>query len=166
MNFSRIRSVAIIVTVLLLTPIAFASQGPAQMVRHQPTIASYLKPGLPLELVSARKADRIAWISYEAGLRNVFTAVAPAFTPVRVTSFMKDDGVDLTTLRISDDGSTVAFVRGSAPNSAGWVANPGGDPTAPTAPSGPRARLWPAARAGSPRAPIRKCRPTAGTCSM
>src|SRR6187399_585908 len=128
MNLSRIRSVAIIVTVLLLTPIAFASQGPAQMVRHQPTIASYLKPGLPLELVSARKADRIAWISYEAGLRNVFTAAAPAFTPVRVTSFMKDDGVDLTTLRISDDGSTVAFVRGSAPNGAGWVANPGGDP--------------------------------------
>jgi len=128
MSFDRLRSTLIVACALVATPIAFASQRPAQMVRHQPTIASYLKPGLPLELVSAKKADRIAWISYEAGLRNVFTAVAPAFTPVRVTSFMKDDGVDLTTLRISDDGSTVAFVRGSAPNGAGWVANPGGDP--------------------------------------
>ena len=41
------------------------------------SIASILKPGLPLELVSAKKADRIAWISYEEGQRNVFTAAAP-----------------------------------------------------------------------------------------
>ena len=94
------------------------------MVQHQPTIASYLKPGLPIELVSARKVDRIAWIAYEEGKRNVFAASAPVFKPVRVTSFLKDDGIDLTGLRISDDGSTVVFVRGTRPNGAGWVANP------------------------------------------
>jgi dipeptidyl-peptidase 4 len=92
------------------------------------SIASILKPGLPLELVSARRADRIAWISYEEGRRNVFTAAAPDFKVVRATSFLKDDGVDLTGVKISDDGSTIVFVRGHTANSDGWVANPGGDP--------------------------------------
>jgi dipeptidyl-peptidase-4 len=92
------------------------------------SIASILKPGLPLELVSAKKADRIAWVSYEEGRRNVFTAAGPAFKVVRVTSFLKDDGIDLTQVRVSDDGSTIAFVRGHAANNTGWVANPNGDP--------------------------------------
>jgi len=92
------------------------------------SIASIIKPGLPLELVSAKKADRIAWISYEEGKRNVFTAAAPSFAVVRATSFLKDEGVDLTGLKISDDGSTLVFVRGHTANNAGWVANPGGDP--------------------------------------
>src|SRR5204863_6742957 len=86
-----------------------------------------------------------AWISYEAGLRNVFTAVGPAFAPVRVTSFLKDDGTDLTTLRISDDGSAIVFVRGTAPNSQGWVANPGGDP------AGAERAIW-AVRTATPGA--------------
>src|SRR4051812_27319658 len=121
----RVRSITILfVAVVLGVPVL--AMRPATATH--PSIASYLKPGLPLELVSARKADRIAWIAYEAGLRNVFTAVAPAFAPVRVTTFLKDDGTDLTTLRISDDGSSIVFVRGSAPNNQGWVANPGGDP--------------------------------------
>jgi dipeptidyl aminopeptidase/acylaminoacyl peptidase len=138
----RVRSLAILgLTVVLAVPV-LASHPPAQ--KH-PSIASFLKPGLPLELVSARKADRIAWIAYEAGLRNVFTAAAPAFAPVRVTSFMKDDGTDLTTLRISDDGSSIVFVRGSAPNSQGWVANPDGDP------NGAERAIW-AVRTATPGA--------------
>jgi hypothetical protein len=48
----------------------------------QPTIAQFLKPGTPIELVSARKADVIAWIAYEEGKRNVFVATAPLFRPV------------------------------------------------------------------------------------
>jgi len=92
------------------------------------TIDQFLGASSPLELVSAKKADRIAWIAYERGKRNVYTAAPPAFTPVRLTAFMKDDGVEMTGLRISDDGSTVIFVRGSAPNRDGWNANPSGDP--------------------------------------
>ena len=41
---------------------------------------------------------------------------------------MKDDGTDLTTIRISADGSTVAFVRGHTPNRDGWIANPSSNP--------------------------------------
>ena len=94
----------------------------------RPTIEQFLAPASPLEVRSAAKADRLAWVTYERGLRNVYTAAAPDFKPVRLTRFLNDDGVDLTSVAISDDGSTVTFIRGSSPNSAGWVANPSHDP--------------------------------------
>lgn len=90
----------------------------------KPTIAQFLSPGFPAELVSAKKSDRIAWIVYERGLRNIYTAAAPNFRPVRLTKFLDADGTVLTDLSISDDGSTVVFVRGSEPNRDGWIANP------------------------------------------
>src|SRR5438477_5841331 len=121
--------------------IGAATLAPSASERRPPTIAQYIKPGLPIELVSAKKAERIAWIAYEEGKRNVFVAAAPGFRPVRATTFLKDDGVDLTQVRISDDGSVVAFVRGSAPNSEGWVANPASDP------DGAERAIW-AARVG------------------
>src|SRR5262245_781932 len=92
-----------------------------------PTLDQFLMPGYTTEIVSARPADRLAWTAYEHGLRNVFTAVAPDFKPVRLTSFLKDDGVELSDIDISDDGATVVFVRGTTPNRAGWVANPSGN---------------------------------------
>src|SRR5215471_18921135 len=101
--------------ILLIAAAILMGTPPALVAQHQPTIAQYLKPGMPVELVSAARVDRIAWIAYEEGKRNVFTAVGPAFRPVRVTSFLTDDGVDMTGLRISEDGSTVAFGRGTGP---------------------------------------------------
>ncbi len=109
----------------------------------KPTIEQFLKPGFPYELVSADKADRVAWLSYEAGKRNVFTAAAPDFHATRVTSFTKDDGIDLTGLEISADGRTFVFVRGTAPNNVGWNANPTSDP------NGAERAIW-AARVGMP----------------
>jgi len=54
--------------------------------------------------------------------------VAPDFEPVRLTSFMEDDGVDLQDLQMSGDGEVVTFIRGHTPNRQGWVANPASDP--------------------------------------
>jgi dipeptidyl-peptidase-4 len=88
------------------------------------TIEQILSYAFPYELVSAKKADRIAWIEVEKGKRNVYTAAAPDFAPVRLTSFMADDGIDLTDVKISDDGAVVVFVRGHDPNRDGWIANP------------------------------------------
>src|SRR5450759_3782037 len=93
-----------------------------------PTIAQFLGPASPIEVTAATKVDRVAWIAYEQGKRNVYTAAAPAFTPVRLTKYVNDDGIDLTEVRISADGSTVVFMRGSAANRAGWHANPSGNP--------------------------------------
>ncbi len=113
---------AVAVLVVTLTPLL------SSRAQGQFTINQILSPGYPFELVSARKADRIAWISYERGMRNVYSAAAPDFKPVRLTNNLEDDGNDLTGLRISDDGLTIVFVRGHAPNRDGWNANPTSDP--------------------------------------
>ena len=111
------RQVRLIVLAAFLFPaLAFAQQSF--------TIEQVLSYTFPYELVSARKADRIAWIEFERGMRNVCTAAAPTFRRVCLTSFKEDDGTDLTSLSISDDGAVVVFVRGHDPNRQEWVANP------------------------------------------
>jgi len=104
----------------------------------------FLSPASPLEIVAARNVDRLAWVAFEEGRRNAYTAAAPAFAPVRLTTFLKDDGIDMSGIRISDDGSTVVFVRGSAPNRDGWIANPSANP------DGPERSIWAAHTAGGP----------------
>ncbi len=111
---------------LSLPALATLAASPAQAQRF--SIEDVLSPGYPVQLVSARAADRIAWIEYEEGKRNVYTAAAPDFTPARLTRFEDDDGRDLSNLRISDDGSTLVFLRGHTPNRQGWIANPASDP--------------------------------------
>src|SRR5580765_5335445 len=48
------------------------------------TIDQFLSPASPLELGAAKKADRIAYVVYERGMRNVYTGAAPDFKPVRI----------------------------------------------------------------------------------
>src|SRR5688572_28941207 len=108
---------------------ALALLAPAQLIGQQKiTFANYFNVPSPLELTSAKKADRIAWTVYDRGMRNIYTAAAPAFTPARITNFLKDDGVDISDVELSDDGAIAVFVRGSAPNRDDWVANPSHDP--------------------------------------
>jgi dipeptidyl aminopeptidase/acylaminoacyl peptidase len=122
---------------LALSPVVSAQQRP-------PLYQQFLKPATPLELVAAKKVDRLAWVDYEEGKRNAFTAVGPAFTPVRLTNYLKDDGIQLSGIRISDDGSTVIFIRGGSPNRDGWYANANADP------DGPDRAVWAARTTGGP----------------
>ena len=41
------------------------------------SVAPYIAPAFPEELVAARKVDRVAWLAYDHGQRNVYTAAAP-----------------------------------------------------------------------------------------
>jgi dipeptidyl-peptidase-4 len=106
------------------------------------TVAQFLSPASPLMLASAHKADRVAWMAYDRGMRNVYTAAAPSFTAVKLTNFTGDDGQDLTDVSLSDDGAVIVFVRGSAPNRFGWVANPTQDP------NGSERAIWAVRAAG------------------
>ena len=111
-----------------VVPLALAALTASPSAAQRFSIEDVLSPAYPVQLVAAKDADRIAWIEYEEGRRNVYTAAAPGFEPVRLTHYEDDDGRDLSNLRISDDGSTLVFLRGHTPNRDGWIANPASDP--------------------------------------
>jgi dipeptidyl aminopeptidase/acylaminoacyl peptidase len=125
-------------SILMIAAAAFLPAAPPAV----PSYREFLSPASPQEVVAARKVDRIAWVDYAEGKRNAYTALAPQFVPVRLTSFLKDDGIMMSAIRISDDGSTVVFLRGEAPNRSGWAANPTADP------NGPEHAIWAARTAG------------------
>jgi dipeptidyl-peptidase 4 len=120
---------------------ALAASAAAQ---KPPSMAQFLSPGYPSSLVSAKKADRLAWVVLDAGKRNVYTAAAPDFRPVRLTSFLEDNGIDTSEPSISDDGSLVVFVRGHTLNREGWGANP------TSRPDGPERAVWAVRTSGGP----------------
>ena len=131
-----------VVAVFVLVLAAVSAQRPVSTAEAAPTIEQFLMPGYPTEVVSAKKVDRIAWAAYEHGRRNVYTASAPQFQVLRLTSVTKDDGVELSDLSISDDGAVVVFVRGTQPNREGWVANPTANP------AGAERTIWAARTVG------------------
>jgi dipeptidyl aminopeptidase/acylaminoacyl peptidase len=92
------------------------------------SIRDILSPAFPYSLQSAKNVDRIVWAEFERGMRNVYTAAPPDFSPRRITNYLEDDGVDLQELQISNDGEIVTFLRGHGPNDDGWIANPSSDP--------------------------------------
>jgi dipeptidyl aminopeptidase/acylaminoacyl peptidase len=81
-----------------------------------------------LDPVAAARADRVAWVVNEAGVRNVWTAAAPGFEAARLTAYAEDDGVALGGLRLTPDGTVVVYVRGGGPNRAGEHPNPTSHP--------------------------------------
>jgi dipeptidyl aminopeptidase/acylaminoacyl peptidase len=123
-----LRSARTIVAILIIAAVPLLSHAPHAATTAAPTIDQFLSPAYPQDLVAAKNIDRIAWWSYERGQRNVYTAAAPAFRPVRLTQFLDDNGVEISDVNISDDGSVVTFVRGVGPNREGWAANPTSDP--------------------------------------
>ncbi len=130
MNSRGLKVACLAALVVVMLSASFAS------AQKSFTIEQILSYALPSNLVSARKVDRLAWCEVERGIRNVYTASAPSFKPVRITDFMNDDGKELSAVRISDDGGVVAFVRGQGPNRDGWIANPASEPT------GGRQEIW------------------------
>lgn len=94
------------------------------------------------ELVGARDAPRFAWVERAAGVRNIW--IADRERPARqVTGYRRDDGLELSNLELSADGSSLAFVRGGdsefpddpIPN-AGSAASPPGQQVLVVAPDG------------------------------
>ena len=110
----------------------------------KPTVAQFLSPSSPLEITRAKDANRVAWVAYEKGMRNVYTAAAPDFKAVRLTSFLQDDGVDVSEVDLSDNGSIAIFMRGTEPNRQGWNANPTHDPR------GAERAVWAVRTSGGP----------------
>lgn len=97
---------------LFLCALTFATALPvlASPVRRD-SLAQSLALPVAGNLIGARSAERFAWIENAAGVRNIFVA-APGHAARRVTSYVDDDGVELSDLQLSDDGTRLAFVHG------------------------------------------------------
>jgi len=81
--------------------------------------AAYKNYPFPPGLCAAAKGSRIAWALDEQGKRNIYVAEGPDYTPRQLTRFNKDDGQEISSLCISDDGKWVVFVRGGE-HSGNW----------------------------------------------
>jgi dipeptidyl aminopeptidase/acylaminoacyl peptidase len=93
------------------------------------TIEQVLSSPFPSELVAASSAPRIAWVFNAKGTRNVWIADGPDFLAKQVTHYAADDGTPIASLRLTPDGRTVVFVRGTETNETGRVAVPANDLT-------------------------------------
>jgi dipeptidyl aminopeptidase/acylaminoacyl peptidase len=119
---------------------ALVANGPAAAADY--SISDILSAPFADGLVAAEKAERIAWVSNLKGVRNIWTAAAPDFAPRQLTAYADDDGQALGALALSPDGSGLLYVRGSAPNLQGQIANPTSDP------AGAKRQVWYVATSG------------------
>ena len=78
----------------------------------------------PTNLVVAQPAGRIAWLFAAKGEHNVWVADAPNFEAHAVTHYTGDDGLPLAALKLTPDGRTAVYARGTEANGAGEIADP------------------------------------------
>ena len=82
---------------------------------------------MPAALAAGPNGQSIAYVLDERGVRSLWYAQAPAFTPRKLWDSGTDDGQELTNLHISKDGKYVVYVRGGS-HDANWVTHPWPNP--------------------------------------
>jgi dipeptidyl aminopeptidase/acylaminoacyl peptidase len=88
------------------------------------TIEQVLSAPFPSFLTTAADAPRVAWIFDHKGERNIWVADAPDFLPRQLTHYTDDEGQQIASLRLSPDGKTIVYARGTELNKEGTSANP------------------------------------------
>ena len=88
------------------------------------TVEQVLSAPFPYGLTSASHVPRVAWVFDNKGERNIWIADAPDFVPRQVTHYKGDDGQQIASLKLTPDGKTVVYARGSEVNKEGTSANP------------------------------------------
>ncbi|MCA1678708.1 MAG: DPP IV N-terminal domain-containing protein, partial [Actinobacteria bacterium] len=91
------------------------------------------------ELDAAKNADVIAFVRVLKGVRNVWVAEGPAFSPRQVTQYTADDGQEITQLTFSPDGKDLVYVRGGD-HDANWDDKLSPDPA--SSPAEPKVTIW------------------------
>ena len=107
---------------LLLLILIFATTSFAQKPSF--TLEQVMSSPFPTALTSAAKANRIAWVFNSRGERNIWVADAPDFAARQITHYQGDDGQDIFAVKLTPDGKTVLYARGSELSGEGHVANP------------------------------------------
>ncbi|HWU76234.1 MAG TPA: prolyl oligopeptidase family serine peptidase [Rhodanobacter sp.] len=88
------------------------------------TLKQALDYPFPYGLTAAAHGQRIAWVFNLRGSRNVWVADGPDFNARQLTHYAGDDGMPIASLRLTPDGATVVYARGSETNAKGEVADP------------------------------------------
>src|SRR4029450_2501918 len=106
---------------------------PALLAQEGFTVDQILSLPSPDNLIASPVGSRIAWTFNERGARNIYMADGPHSHPRRLTSYMEDDGQELSNLSFSPDGATIVYVRGGdhGSNRPGDAPNPSGNPIQP-----------------------------------
>jgi dipeptidyl aminopeptidase/acylaminoacyl peptidase len=105
-----------LVCLLALSSLAFAA-GPF-------TLEQVMSSPFPSDLTVQPRGGRIAWVFTAKGVRNVWIADAPDFRARQVTRYAGDDGQAIASVRLTPDGKTIVYARGSETNGDKEVANP------------------------------------------
>jgi dipeptidyl aminopeptidase/acylaminoacyl peptidase len=127
----------VVVALLLTAGVALAQAFTVEQVMSAP---------FPLELTAARSAPRVAWVFDSKGERNVWMADAPEFAPRQMTHYQGDDGQQIASVRLTPNGKTLLYARGSEVNKQGTSANP------ISLPKMPKQEVWAVdATGGQPR---------------
>lgn len=100
------------------------------------TIEDILKAPFPSGLISSKSKDRVAWVFNIEGRRNVWVADGPEWMPRKITSYDSDNGIEISYLSFSPDGSIIVYVLGGFPNRQGEFPNPTSDP------KGAKQEIW------------------------
>ncbi|MEZ5040126.1 MAG: prolyl oligopeptidase family serine peptidase [Saprospiraceae bacterium] len=109
------------------------------------TIASVMSTPFPSDIVAAPAGDRVAWVSNQEGVRNIWMADGPTWVAQQVTDYKEDDGQAISDL-IFGASNQLIFVRGGAPNRQGEIPNPTSDV------DGAKRQIWVTAfTGGTPR---------------
>src|SRR5260221_13730597 len=108
------------VSTLLLV---FIAHGEAQTI----TLEQLMSSPFPSELIASKRGDKVAWVFYLQGKRNIFVAEGPALAARQLTHHDVEDGQDVAEIVFSPNGNTIAYVRGGNKNQNGEVANPTSD---------------------------------------
>jgi len=88
------------------------------------TIEQVLSAPFPSGLTSAAHTPRVAWIFDNKGERNIWVADPPDFVPRQVTHYKGDEGQQIASVRLSPDGKTIVYARGTELNKEETSANP------------------------------------------
>jgi dipeptidyl aminopeptidase/acylaminoacyl peptidase len=138
------------VVVLACTVSGLHAQSPSASAGF--TLDQVMSYPFPDNLVAAPSGARVAWTFDERGVRNIYVADAPDFTPRQVTSYDADDGQELTGLAFSEDGNTIVYVRGGD-HGSNWPAEGNLMPDPTSSPIQPKLQILtvPAAGGAAPR---------------
>ncbi len=109
----------IIIACLLLTTHLIQSQS-----ENSPfSLEAILSASFPTDLVASTSGDQVAWVLNKEGVRNIWTASGPQWSPKQITTYDKDDGQAISQLMFGAN-ETLVYIRGGDPNRRGEIPNP------------------------------------------